>query len=128
MCIYRRILNKSWTEQITNEEVSRRMGTGREVVRQFKTRKLQYLGHIMRHNSSQLQLIEEKIEGRISTDITSTNGTKYYQLKRSSMKNRKKDGMVCKSTSPKRRHFGKSKVHVRLLYIHTNECFSFVYM
>ena len=44
----------------------RRMGTGREIVRQFKTRKLQYLGHLIRHNSTQLQLIEGKIEGRIS--------------------------------------------------------------
>ena len=28
------------------------MGTGREIVRQFKTRKLQYLGHLIRHNST----------------------------------------------------------------------------
>ena len=59
-------------------------GTGREIVRQFKTRKLQYLGHLIRHNSTQLgplQRIEGKIEGRRSrgrprntwtTDITST--------------------------------------------------------
>ena len=60
-------------------------------MRQFKTRKLQYLGHLIRHNSTQLQLIEGKIEGRRSrgrprntwtTDITSTKGHKYYQLKR----------------------------------------------
>ena len=81
----------SWTEKISNEEVLRRMGTGREIVRQFKTRKLQYLGHLIRHNTSQIQLIEGKIEGRRSrgrprntwtTDITTTNGIKYYQLKR----------------------------------------------
>ena len=41
MWIYRRLLKISWTEKITNEEVLRRMGTGREIVRQFKTRKLQ---------------------------------------------------------------------------------------
>ncbi len=66
------------------------MGTGREIVRQFKTRKLQYLGHLIRYNSS-LQLIEGNIEARRSrgrprntwtTDITTTNGMKYYQLKR----------------------------------------------
>ena len=45
MWVYRRVLNISWTEKITNEEVLRRMGTGREIVIQFKTRKLQYLGH-----------------------------------------------------------------------------------
>ena len=76
---------------MTYEEVLRRMGTGREIGRQFKKRKLQCLGHLIRHNSSQLQLIEGKIEGRRSrgrprntwtTDITTINGTMYYQLKR----------------------------------------------
>ena len=87
MWVYRRVLKISWTEKITNEEVLRRMGTGREIVRQFKTRELHYLEHLIRHNSSHIQLIEGKIEGRISrgrprntwtTDITTTNGTKYY--------------------------------------------------
>ena len=41
MLVYRRVLKISWTEKITNEEVLRRMGTGREIVRKFKTRKLQ---------------------------------------------------------------------------------------
>ena len=91
MWVYRRVLEISWTEKITNEEVLRRMGTGREIVRQFKTRKLQYLGHLIRHNTSQIQLIEGKIECRRSrgrprntwtTDITTTNGMKYYKLKR----------------------------------------------
>ena len=79
MWVYCRVLKISRTEQITNEEVLRRMGTGREIVRQFKTRTLQYLGHLIRHNSSQLQLIEGQIEGRrapgrprntLTTDIT----------------------------------------------------------
>ena len=51
----------------------------------------EYLGHIIRHNTSQIQLIEGKIEGRRSrgrprntwiNDITTTNGMNYYQLKR----------------------------------------------
>ena len=76
---------------ITNEEVLRRMRTDREIVRQFKTRKLQYLGHLIKHNTSQLQQIEGKIEGRRyrgrptnawTTDITNSTGSKYYQLKR----------------------------------------------
>ena len=32
------------TNQITNEEVLSRIGTGSEIVQQFKMRKLQYLG------------------------------------------------------------------------------------
>ena len=100
---YMWVLKISWTENITNEEVLRRMGTGREIVRQFKTSKLQYLGHLIRHNSSQLQLIEGKIEGRRSrgrprntwtTDITTTNGMKYYQLKRAAEDRKRWHGLV----------------------------------
>ena len=84
--IYRRVLKISWTEKITNEEVSRMMGTGRYIVRQFKTRKLQYQRDLI----SQLQLIEGRISrGRPrntwTTDITTTNGTRYYQLKRADL-------------------------------------------
>ena len=42
ICGYR-VLKIPWTEKITNEEVLRMMGTCREIVRQFKTRKLQHL-------------------------------------------------------------------------------------
>ena len=87
MWIYRRVLKISWTEKITNEEVLRRVGTGREIVIQFKTRKLQYLGHLIRHNTSQIHIIEgRRFRGRPRntwiTDITTTNGMKYYQLNR----------------------------------------------
>ena len=103
MWVYRRVLKISWTAKIINEEVLRRMGTGREIVRQFKTRKLQYLGHLIRHNSTQLQLIEGKIEGRRSrgrprnpwtTDSTSTKGLKYYQLKRAAEDRKRWHGLV----------------------------------
>ena len=55
MWVYRRVLKISWTEKIANGEVLKRMGTGIEIVRQFKTRKLQYLGHLIRHNTSQIK-------------------------------------------------------------------------
>ena len=95
MWVYRRVLKISWTEKVTNEEVLRRIGTGREILIQFKTRKLQYLGHLMRHNKSQIQLMEGNIEGRRSrgrprntwtTDITNTNGMKYIPTKESSVR------------------------------------------
>ena len=103
MWIYRRVMKISWTEKITKEEVLRRIGTGREIVRQFKTRILQYLGHLIRHNTSQQQLTEGMIEGRIShgrprntwtTDITTTKGMKYYQLKRAAEDRRRWHGLV----------------------------------
>ena len=69
--------------------IERRMGTGREIERQFKTRKLQYLGHLTRHNASKLQLLERKTKGRRSrgrpiitwiTNLKTSAGAKYYQL------------------------------------------------
>ena len=93
----------SWTEKITNGEVLRRMGAEREIVRQFSTRKLQYLGHLIRHNSTQLQLIEGKIEGRRSrgrpritwtTEITTTKEMKYYHLKRAAEDRKRWHGLV----------------------------------
>ena len=66
-------------------------GNRQRNIGQFKTRKLQYLGHLIRHNTSQIQLIEGKIEGRRLrgrprntwiTDLTYSTGVKYYQLKR----------------------------------------------
>ena len=109
MWVYRRVLKISWTDKITNEEVLRRMGTGRAIVRQLKTRKLQYLGHLIRHNSTQLQLIEGMIEARISrdrprniwtTDITSTKGMKYYQLRRAA---EDRENMACTRSQPRTR-------------------------
>ena len=77
--------------------------TVREIVRKFKTRELQYLGHLIRPNTSQIQLIEGKKEGRRSrgrprntwtTDITTTNGMKYYQLKRAAEDRKRWHGLV----------------------------------
>ena len=53
MWIYCRVLKISWTAKITNEEELRRMQACREIVRQFKTRKLPYLRHIIRYNTGQ---------------------------------------------------------------------------
>ena len=47
MWICRRVLKISWTGKITNKDVLRRIRTGRYIVRQFKTRRLQYLGHLI---------------------------------------------------------------------------------
>ena len=49
MWLYRRMLRVSWTQRVTNEEILRRMGKAKEVLATVKRRKLQYLGHIMRH-------------------------------------------------------------------------------
>ena len=62
-----------------------------------------YLGHLIRHNTSQIQIIEGKIEGRRyrgrprntwTTDITTTNGMKYYQLKRAAEDGKRWHGLL----------------------------------
>ena len=56
-----------------------------------------------KNNTSQIQLIEGKIEGRRSrgrqrntwtTDVTNTNGMKYYQLKRAAEDRKRWRGLV----------------------------------
>lgn len=58
MCLYRRILSNSWTDQITNQSVLGRMGKEKEFLLVI-SRKLEYLGHIIRNNQryALLQLI-----------------------------------------------------------------------
>ncbi len=101
MWVYRRVFKKDYQRGVTEKDGNRQRNT--PVVRKFKTRKLQYLGHLIRHNTSQIQLIEGKIEGRRSrgrprntwtTDITNTNGMKYYQLKRAAEDRRRWHGLV----------------------------------
>lgn len=67
MWLYRRILRIPWVDKVPNAEVLRRMGKEMEVLNTIKCRKLEYLGHIMRHPEKYhlLQLIlQGKIQGR----------------------------------------------------------------
>lgn len=64
MWLYRRIQRIPWTERITNTEVLRRMGKEKEVLNTVKTRKLQYLGHIMR-NESRYVLLQKILQGKV---------------------------------------------------------------
>ena len=62
--IYRRMLKIPWTDNITNEVVLKRIGNCKEIVQQRKTRTLQYLGHIIIYNTSQLQLTYGNVKGK----------------------------------------------------------------
>ena len=55
MWLHRRILRISWTDHITNEEVLWRVGKQQEIAFTVKRRKLEYFGHLMRHNKYRLQ-------------------------------------------------------------------------
>jgi len=51
MQCYRRSMRISYAEHVTNDEVLQRVGQGRALMGQVKSRKLEYFGHISRHNS-----------------------------------------------------------------------------
>ena len=51
MQCYRRSMRISYTEHVTNDEVLQRVGQGRALMGQVKSRKLEYFGHVSRHSS-----------------------------------------------------------------------------
>ena len=63
MWIYRRMLKISYQDHITNEEVLKRVNETPMLLKEIKRRKLQYLGHIIRGDEIQKDLIEGKVEG-----------------------------------------------------------------
>ena len=48
MWIWRRMAKISWTEKISNEEVLRRIGEGRQLMSLIRPRKRKWIGHSIR--------------------------------------------------------------------------------
>ena len=48
MWFYRRMLEISWTERVTNEAVLQRAGACRELMETIRQRHLRFIGHVMR--------------------------------------------------------------------------------
>ena len=64
MWFLRRILRISWVDRVTNEEVLTRARTKRTLMATIKSRKLKFLGHVMRRNGTKNLAIAGKIEGK----------------------------------------------------------------
>jgi hypothetical protein len=65
MWTYRRVLKIPWTDKIRNEEVLNRLGMSRTTIMNIvKKRKMQYFGHVKRHNTILKELLEGKAEGK----------------------------------------------------------------
>ena len=66
MWFWRRMLNISWKERRTNRSILEELGVKRQLLGELVTRKLTYLGHILRGSGSALtlQIIEGKVEGK----------------------------------------------------------------
>ena len=64
MWVFRRIERIKWTDKITNEEVCRRLNVEKTLLTDIKTRKLNYFGHVKRHNTIKKDILEAKLEGK----------------------------------------------------------------
>ena len=63
MWYWRRVLKIPWTAHVTNEEVLRRIGTSRELLRNVRGRHVEFLGHIMRRESLENISLTGRMDG-----------------------------------------------------------------
>ena len=65
MTCYRKLLQISWTQKITNDEVRSRLNiTCSHLLKHFKKQKLSYFGHVKRHDTLEKAILEGKVEGK----------------------------------------------------------------
>lgn len=72
MWLYRQMLKIPWTNRIINESNLERIEKEKELITTIKSRKLKYMGHILKNNQRYkvLQLIlQEKVEGSAGTRL-----------------------------------------------------------
>ena len=67
MWIWRRMLKISWRDKMTNEEVLKRVGETRSMLRIIHRRKCRWIGHILRHDGLLHNIIEGTMVGRGAT-------------------------------------------------------------
>ena len=64
MWIWRRMERISWMEHITNEEVLKRVGEKRALIRTIRERQRRWIGHTLRGDSILRTMMEGKMEGK----------------------------------------------------------------
>ena len=65
MWVYRRMARISWTERMTNEKVLEKIGIKElSLLTSIKKRRLQFYGHVRRHNNIQKTILEGKVNGK----------------------------------------------------------------
>ena len=68
----------SWTDHVRNEEVLLRVNEQRNILREIRKRKANWIGHILRRNCLLKQVIEGKIKGQI--EVTRRRGRRRKKL------------------------------------------------
>ena len=68
----------SWIERVSNEEVRKRAGVERELMKTIRNRQMRFLGHIYRKDNLERAVMTGRIEGKrdrgLRTCKVSTNG------------------------------------------------------
>src|SRR6218665_1564443 len=64
MWIWRRMERMSWTEHRTNEEILKKVEENRSLMDIIRTRQKNWIGHILRGNSLQREIMEGRMEGK----------------------------------------------------------------
>ena len=64
MWCWRRLLKITWAQMISNEEVLRRMGLGRELLMHVRGRQMRFLGHVMRSEELENLSLTGRVPGR----------------------------------------------------------------
>ena len=78
MWCWRRMEKISWTDRVRNEEVLLRVNEQRNILREIRKRKANWIGHILRRNCLLKQVIEGKIKGEM--DVKRRRGRRRQKL------------------------------------------------
>ena len=62
--LYRKMLRISWKDRITNDEVYRRMGTGKAILGDIVRRQLSFLGHVLRKDELEKLVVTGFVDGK----------------------------------------------------------------
>ena len=78
MWFVRRLEKISWTDLVRNEEVLQRVKGKRNILREIKRRKANWIGQILRNSCLLKRVIEGNMEGNV--DVTGRRGIRCKQL------------------------------------------------
>ena len=78
--------NISWTDHVRNEDVLLRVRDQRNILHEIRTRKANWIGHILRRNCLLQRVTERKIQGGI--EVTGIQGRRRRKLLDDLKKNR----------------------------------------
>ena len=59
-----RMMRILWTDKLTNEEVLQRAGVERKLIGEIRTRRMRFLGHVIRKDGLENLALTGKIEGK----------------------------------------------------------------